>query len=142
MAKRKREVEETTQIITTLGNLVNAEAALRRLAALPLQIKTAFHVVKLLRVARLEIDQFNQQREATIKELGTSRPATEDERSTGYGAEVTQVKPEHVEEFTKRINELAQVSLTLPLAHIKLGDLGEMKVSAADLLALETLVIE
>lgn len=124
-------------ITITLGGLVNAEAALSRLCAERLPATTAYQVAKLMRLAAVETKHFHVQRQAVYKELGVERPATDEERATGVETMI-EVAPEHLLDLHKRIQEHADVSVSLDAKPVDLATLGD--ISPADLMALGPLV--
>ena len=59
------------KIETTLGELVEAEAALDRVLAVKLDAKTRYHAVKLARLVKQETKHFHDERNALVEKLGT-----------------------------------------------------------------------
>lgn len=119
---------------TTLGDLVAAEEALSRVAALKLPVKSAYHVAKLVRLVREETRVFHEQRDAFIRELGEASVAN------AHGEQTITVKPANWPEFQKRIRELAAIAVTIAWGPLTLDMFGEESIAAADLLALGPLV--
>lgn len=128
-------------IETTLGALFDAEPALGRLLAVPLPVKTAYHVAKLGRLVREDTAHFHEQRAALIRELGAERDPTDAEKAHGGSdTKVISVTAEHWQEFQTRVAELAAIPVTLAWRPLLLDDLGAIAISGADLLALGPLV--
>lgn len=104
----------TRQITATLGELVNAEPALRRVLSVAMDAKTRYHAVKLARLVAQETKHFSEEREAAIKTFGAERPATPEETAKGMSGPVTEVTPDKQAEYFKRLNELSAVPVTIP----------------------------
>ena len=120
-------------ITMTVAQLMEAEAALNRLAVERLPVRTAHHVAVILRAVKPEIDQFVEVRSALIRELGAARP--------GGDAPVIEVKPEHREAFFARVQELALVELQLPIDPLEIAALDGAELTAADLIALDRFLV-
>lgn len=129
-------------VVTTLGQLLEAQVALARLSAKPLPTKQAYHIAKLARLVAQEVDLFNQQRNALIKELGDERDPTAVEQAAGQIGRVMQVKTEHQAAFFTRAKELADLEVTIPWRAINLAEIENLVISAADINALGALVTD
>ena len=129
-------------IETTIGALVAAEPALKKLAGLRLNAKTRYHVAKLAKLVGEEVrDHFFAPREQVFRELGTQRPATEAELEAGKSAEVLFVPLEKRLELEKAIAEIVSVSATIAWNPVTLAMLEpHEEFTADDLLALGPLV--
>lgn len=124
-------------IETTLGACVDAEPALSRIATQRFSATTAYRLATLLRLLRVEVQQFDAQRVALVKEFGTSRPPTAAEVAAGAsGDEVVQVPPAHVPAFNARWRELRDVPVTVAAGPITLADLDGREVTPMDLFEL------
>ncbi len=117
-------------IKTTLGKLVAAGEALKRLSEKSLTPKIAYHVAKLARLAGPEIVSFQDRRIVLAKELGE---AADDKGSWT-------VRPENVSVFNERIKELADIEVTLAYGPLDLEPLGN--ITPADIIALGDLLKE
>src|SRR5205809_4635820 len=122
-----------------LGELIAAEPALTKLSTLRLPIKTSYNLMKLLSNVKKEIEIFNTQRNLFIKELGIERDTTLQEKQKGMGSQVVEVLPNNIEEFVKRINELASVEVSIG-TNLTLESLGSIEISAEDLLVLKPIL--
>jgi hypothetical protein len=126
----------------TLGECVDAEAALGRLAALPWPPKTAYDMAKLLRLLRAETKIFEQQRVALIKELGEGRPPTADEVARGAtGEDVFQVPQARMPAYLERYRALRDVQVALDWRALTLAQLADgHRLAGTDLLELGPLL--
>lgn len=127
-------------ITTTLGVLVNAEPAMARLAALPLPAKTAYQVARLTRLIAPEIKQWHEHRNALVQELGAEGPATALERAAGSAETVFRVRPEHLGDFLRRVQDLADAPVELSAHPVSLPETA--LVSAVDLFLLSPFLAE
>jgi hypothetical protein len=124
---------EVTRITTTLGALVQAEAALAAICALKLSAKSAYHLKKLTQIVAIETQHFHTERDRYITDLGTAREAG------GF-----ELKPDsdQMPIFVAKVTELLAVPVELAWGPITLAMLGDEKVSAAELTALGPLVAD
>lgn len=123
----------TPTITTTLGALVQAEAALAAICALKLSAKSAYHLKKLSQLVAQETKHFHTERDSYITDLGTARDGG------GFG-----IAPDSAAwpVFVEKVTELLAVPVELPWGPITLAMLGDEKVSAQDLTALGPLVAD
>lgn len=128
-------------ITTTLGALVDAEAALQRLAQQKLPAQSAYRLAKLCKAVAEETKIFTDRRVELIKEVGVSRPATAAEQARGETT-MLEVAPPHMAGFLAQLGEMASVPVTLSVDPLDLLSLGSVELSAADLLALGPLVAD
>ena len=129
-------------IETTIGALVAAEPALKKLAGLRLNAKSRYHVAKLAKLVTEEIrDHFFAPREQVFRELGTQRSATPEELAAGQSAEVLFVPLEKRPELEKAIAEIVAVPSTIPWNPVTLAMLEDHdEFTAEDLLGLGPLL--
>lgn len=118
-------------ITTKLGELVNAKIALENLAVQKLPIKTAYHISKLFKLVKTEIEHFNEQRNSIIKDLGTKYDDTWKVEPNGP----------NWNEFLEKINELAMLEVNLDWKPINFDDLESITITPADLNALGPLIM-
>ena len=132
----------TKAITLTLGECLDAEAALGRIAALPWPAKTAYDMAKLLRLLRAETKIFEQQRVALIKELGEGRPPTADEVARGAtGEDVFQVPPARMAAYVEKYRALRDVQVALEWRALTLAQLTDgHPLAGTDLLELGPLL--
>jgi hypothetical protein len=164
MAKQKSTKIETSdnepthqtknELTTTLGALVNAEGALGRLAAQAVSVKTAYHFLKLIKVVQEETTHYHTQRDTLIKEMGAERKVTPAEIAQGMTGMVFEVKPKNIKTYAARMKELIELPVTLTtqwlLTRTVLDASGrdiygrstDLHISAADIMALDTLVVD
>ncbi len=138
MATAKIEEEQGTdrrrRIATTLGALATADQALARLAALPVPIKTAYHVAKLARLVTAELKFFQARRLEVFRELGDEVPGP-----TPGAPPDLRVPPERMAAFGARIDEICAVPVEIAWGPIDLTGL-DIRLAAEDLIALGPLV--
>lgn len=131
-----------SEIRTTLGALLEAEPILKRLADVRLSAKTAYHLAKLCRLVGAEVQHFQEARDRVVKELGEERPPTPAEAAQNGGQPVTEVTVANRLAFFARVQELAAVGVVIPWAPIALSTLDGVDVSAGELNALGSLIVE
>lgn len=125
----------------TLGQCLDAEAALGRLAAQKMPFAAAYRVAKLTKALAEELQHVQAQRNALVKEYGTERPATPQERPQ-HGETVHSVDPSMPgwPAFVARAQELAAVPVVLPLEPFDLTTVPALEITPADLVQLGPLV--
>lgn len=127
----------TPQIQTTLGQLLQAVEALRRLGVRSLPMKAAYHLTKLRRLIDSELTIFHERRDALLKELGEQRPATEAELKAGTPATMFEIPPSQMATFGTRVKELTELEVTIPWGPFDLRSLGDdAELTSDDLYAL------
>jgi len=129
----------STQIETTIGALADAEPALERVAAQKLDAKARYHVVKLARLVKAEVQtHFHEPRQEAFKEFGTEREPTEAERAKQQGPQkVLEVIGDKLVPFRARVKDLCDVPSTIPWGPITAAMVeGCAEITALDLLAL------
>lgn len=128
-----------TKIVSTLGELVRARAALGRLLELPLPIKLAYTLAKLGKFVEAELKLWEERRVALAKSLGEEREPTEAERENG-AATMFKIKPENMAKWREEIGKLNEIEVTLDWKPFSLADLPDGKIAAADILDLGALI--
>jgi hypothetical protein len=136
-ANSESEARGESQIQTTLGELVEAEAALRRILAQPgASQRTVYHAAKLARLVAAETKHFHQQRQALFVEHGVERESrTPAERQ--LGPTVREVMADKLPAFRAAMDELLAVPVTIPWGPLRSCDLPA--ATAADLVDLGSL---
>ena len=125
---------------TTLNALVSAEQALKRLAAQPVSAKTAYHLARLIKAVFAETEPFHTQRHASSRRCGAERPVTEAEIALGASGTVFEVVPEQLPAYTAQINDLLAVPVTIDRWLLTVTMLGDLPITAEDILALDALI--
>lgn len=118
----------------TLVECLMAEPALARIASLPWPVKTAYHLSKLLRTLRREVKFFEEQRLAAVRNFGTGRTPSDEEKARGQVEDIHQVQPDRMGEYVARYRELEQLPIQIDLYPITLEQLaGDQRVTGTDL---------
>lgn len=119
-----------------LGTIVNSQQALKNLLEVKLPVKISYKISKVISQITPDLQVFEDQKLALVKKLGLP---TENQGEW-------QVLPKNMEEFRKDLQEILDMEVTLgfttekPLEKIPLADLGEVNISAQDLLNLNWLI--
>jgi hypothetical protein len=128
-------------ISTTLRALVEAEPALKRLAAKDLPVKASYRASKLLTLVRGEADLFREQHQKHVQAMGAERPAKDAAERARLGDTVHEVTDDNRAAFVTLIQELGEQPVTLPWDPIDLATCGrDFTISPADIAALGPLV--
>lgn len=126
----------------TFGQLAEAEAVLAGLGTVKLPYAAAYRLARLTKAVGVELDYFRKERDDLVRELGTTRAATVDERARGAPDEVPEVTPRSPKwsEFLAKVQQLAAVEVTLDLAPFDPSMVPGLEIAAADLLVLGPLL--
>jgi len=127
-----RAKESIPALAFTLGELVEADAALTRLLEVRLSAQLAYNVAKLAKIVKKETTHYHERRDALIRELGEPVP--------GDPNGAIRVAPANMAAFVPRLQELMAVTATLTVTPLRLADLPEM--TGADLVRLGVLVTD
>lgn len=123
-----------------LAKLVDPQfqAALRKLAAEELPLRTAFSLRGIIKQANDELAKYDEVRADALKRLGDKKEDGElnvDENGS------VKLSEENMKSFVEQLNQL--LAADVPMQAIKLADLGtKLNVSATDLLTLDSLITE
>ena len=122
-----------------LNELLNATDALQTLSKKSLQARPAFQVVRLLKAADKEIQEFNDIRVKVVNQYGDKDENGElitDEHGNCH------IAPEHINEFNKELNDLLNTEIEINANMLSLGDLEELEFTPSDLALLEPFIEE
>lgn len=122
-----------------LNELLNATDALQTLSKKSLQARPAFQVVRLLKAADKEIQEFNEIRVKVVNQYGDKDENGElitDENGNCH------IAPEHINEFNKELNDLLNTEIEINANMLSLGDLEELEFTPSDLALLEPFIEE
>jgi hypothetical protein len=113
-----------------LGQLVNAQPALNDLAAKQLLAKTAFRIGRNLKTINVELELYDKQRVELAKKFGTLDEAKQQYKfENGSG-----------EKFVEELNAMLATEIEIAVTPILLTDLDDVKISAANMAALDWLI--
>lgn len=116
-------------IKVTLITIQNAITSFQKLAESKLPIKAAFKVAKMIKLVSSEMDAYETQRVAAIKQLGT-------EKEDGS----FQVEGDAVPLFHAEIIGLLELVVELQIDTLSLSELGDIPLTAQDMIALEAFI--
>ena len=127
-------------IDSTLGRLVAAEEALRRLAEQRMPLKTAYHIAKLAKLLSAESEIFQQKKTEIFRAHGTERPPKTEEERAQFGETVLEVPPASRQVVFDAMKELFEVPVRIEWAPLTLAQLDGVSISPLDLIALDPVV--
>lgn len=106
--------------------------ALGRVAQKDVEIKTALKIARILKGLNSEYETYEKLRVNLIKKYAKQKE----------GEEFLEVPKEKLPEFSVELKELLQSKIELELQTIKIEELGDIKISSADLMSLEPILLE
>lgn len=115
----------------TMGELFNGKDVLEKLVGLDINVQAAFKLNRMVRAINEELVLFEEQRQKLINKYGENQ---ED------GS--VMVTPENQEEFHKELIDLFNVEINLQFDPISVKGLGDVKISAAELMMIDKLLTE
>lgn len=115
----------------TLQQIQDGFISLGKLASADLPVKTAYWLKRIAKAAEGEMKQLDEVRVQLVKKYG-------EEDAEGN----VKVKDENLEPFANEFGELLKESIDLPGDPIALDRLGDVKLSALDLMRLDWLIID
>lgn len=119
-----------------LQQIINSESSLKKLLDTQLPVKVAYKISKIVNLIEPDLKIFNEQRDKLIKELGTH----------DKDKDIYTVEKVNLSKFADEIGKLTDIEVNLgfgqgkDLEKIKVDDLGDIKVAAADLVQLDWLL--
>lgn len=125
-----------------IREVVSADQALGVLADLDVPPQAAFDIARVARAIQAEMEIYQRKRDKLLDEHGERRQATEEEKKSGLGPEVIQVKAEHLKAFNEAIDALLDVETELAVNPLDLKRLGDIRVKPRDVFMLGPLVKE
>lgn len=121
-------------INTTIGTLADASAALRKLAVQELPLKTAFRLTQAIRKADEHMEFYEERYNALLRKHCERRQ--EDGQDRWYPKSTAERAA-----FEEGLTELRALEVELEIAGpCVITDTAEIKISCADMIALEVLV--
>jgi hypothetical protein len=112
----------------TLRDILNAQPALQRLAAEKLPVRVAYRLKKNLDQVERELRHYEAFRRELIQKYG---------RQTGPDAwEIPADDQEAVAVYSRELGELLDCEADMALRPMRVDDLGEIRMSAGDLMAM------
>ena len=125
----------------TIRQLLTARDALRRLAEMPVDVRAAYRLSRLIGAVDRELQTFQEQRNRLLREWGTPREPTAEERASGTIGQLVTLAPARLDEFSKACEAMADEQATIDLQPFDLAQIGATPVSAIDLHACGSLVL-
>lgn len=102
------------EISTTIGALVDSEAALAAMVEIELNARLRYHAVKLLRLVNAETDLgFHDQNKKMFEEWGYDRQPSGAETAMRGPGIIREIKAEHKETFKKKIEDMRAVPVVI-----------------------------
>lgn len=113
----------------TLGNLLAAQPALKKLLNTDMPVTTAFKLSKVAKDIDKEFAEYEEQRVKLVQKYG----AADDQGNVS-------VKDEYIQTFMDDISKLHAIECELPGDPIGVDQLGEIKMTAAEMAALDGVI--
>jgi len=124
----------------TLEKVYVAQQSLTKLLSQDMPSSLAFRLSRLAKQVKSELDTFEENRIKLVKKYSTSgkekkSPAVDPEQSV-------KVHPDKMKEFSAELMAMLAVEIELDFEPISVKDLGDVKISAIDLVNIEPFVCE
>jgi len=128
-------------IHATLGSVVDAGPALRRLADQCLPVRTAYQIAKLAKLVAAETEIYQEKRLEIFKAHGIPRPAATDAERAQYGATVLELPDDARALVAALLQALNDVPVTIAWTPLPLAQLDGLSIQPIDLLALDPFLL-
>jgi len=116
----------------TLAEVKSLEASLGKLFDKDVNIKIAYRLSSLIKKLSEELSILEENRIKLVKQYGV-----EDEKTKAVS-----VPPDKSQDFYNAFNELMQIEIEIDFEPIPLKDLGEIELSASDMMKLDGKIIK
>jgi hypothetical protein len=132
-------------IVVTATDLLNSQQAIQNLTMLKLPARTAYWISKTANKVGGMFDQLSRSVQEGHNDLcvkyGSEVITTNEDGSITPTGQFS-VNPEHIEAFNLERRALSHTPVEIEVVRISLADLGNAEVSAADMTALNWLIVE
>lgn len=126
-------------IEVTLGEVLQADEALQKIASCELKVRAAYQVARLMREISSEGKLVFESRDKLIMKYGAKDEEGQllvDENGNNN------IPKENMEQFAKEYNEVLQTKITLNVEPIKLNDIENVELTYTDVVMLEPFITE
>ena len=120
-----------------LRNLLDSEPALGRLLQLPVSARMAYQLVVQFKVVEPHIRAGRDAILGLYRKYGDEKPQPD---GINVMYQVPPDKPDKIVPFQKELAELLDTDVDVQVKPISMADLGDVRISAADLIVLEWLL--
>jgi len=109
-------------------DILNANEGLKKIASLPINIKVSYQLMRLGNKISDELKVFDDKRKELLNKYGEINEGN------------WKVKEENMTDFTKDINDILEEDVDIEFEPISLDNLGDVKISLADLNLLKAFI--
>lgn len=126
-------------IETSIKDIIGGKEVFKKLAEMPLNIKVAYNIARIIREIEKENKTFEDTRQKLLFKYGEKDPSGQ--LIINQNNQIT-IIPEQINNYNKEIQELLDEKIKLNVEPIKLNDLGEIQITPAEIYQINMFIKE
>lgn len=124
----------------TLRELSAIIASLNNFVQVPIPAKYSWRLGRVMKSLQSEVDSFSDHRAKLFRKYGEEvKPETEEQKAQGTQFKI---KPEHMEKFTKELNDLLSEIIEIEFDQIPISLIEDSKMTIADMVNLDLFFLD
>lgn len=124
----------------TLRELSAIIASLNSFVQVPIPAKYSWRLGRVMKKLQAEVDSFTDHRAKLFQKYGEEiKPETEEQKAQGTQFKI---KPEHMEKFTKELNDLLSEVIEIEFDQIPISLIEDSKMTIADMVNLDLFFLD
>lgn len=126
-------------IETSIKDIIGGKEVFKKLAEMPLNIKVAYNIARIIREIEKENKTFEETRQKLLFKYGEKDSAGQ--LIINQNNQIT-IIPEQINNYNKEIQELLEEKIKLNVEPISLNDLGEIQITPAEIYQINMFIKE
>lgn len=126
-------------IETSIKDIIGGKEVFKKLAEMPLNIKVAYNIARIIREIEKENKTFEDTRQKLLFKYGEKDPSGQ--LIINQNNQIT-IIPEQINNYNKEIQELLDEKIKLNVEPINLNDLGEIQITPAEIYQINIFIKE
>jgi len=126
-------------IETSIKDIIGGKEVFKKLAEMPLNIKAAYNIARIIREIEKENKTFEDTRQKLLFKYGEKDSSGQ--LIINQNNQIT-IIPEQINNYNKEIQELLDEKIKLNVEPISLNDLGEMQITPAEIYQINMFIKE
>lgn len=126
-------------IETSIKDIIGGKEVFKKLAEMPLNIKVAYNIARIIREIEKENKTFEETRQKLLFKYGEKDSAGQ--LIINQNNQIT-IIPDQIKNYNKEIQELLDEKIKLNVEPINLNDLGEIQITPAEIYQINMFIKE
>lgn len=126
-------------IETSIKDIIGGKEVFKRLAEMPLNIKVAYNIARIIREIEKENKTFEETRQKLLFKYGEKDSSGQ--LIINQNNQIT-IIPDQIKNYNKEIQELLDEKIKLNVEPINLNDLGEIQITPAEIYQINMFIKE